>query len=136
MVEVGQSLVDAAEEFGAQVFPGRVGRIRGPIENHHAAVDPDQGQQEIRRDAGYVGKAVDEKRSRRQCLRTTRVELILGELQRLGRSPDTQIVGMLENLRCEPNQRAGPLDTYRRSGRSVGSASSGGWPTRRPDSRS
>jgi hypothetical protein len=41
------------------------------------------------------------------------VKIVFGELQRLSRSPDAQIIGVLEDLRREPDQRASPFDAFR-----------------------
>jgi hypothetical protein len=59
VIEVGQPLVDSAEEGAPEILPGRLSRIRGSVEDYNAAVDPNQGQEEIRRNPCDIGETVD-----------------------------------------------------------------------------
>ena len=112
VIEVGQPLVDSAEEGASQILPGRLSRIRGSVEDHNAAVDPNQGQEEIRRNTCDIGKTVDQKGPCRQRLGALDMNSVLGDLERLGGSPDAQRIGVLEDLRRQSDQRASPFDAF------------------------
>jgi len=115
MVEVSEPLVDSTEKCAAQILPRRLGRIRWSIEDHHATVNPNEGQQEIGRNTRNIGEAVDQKSPRGQRLCTHGMDPVLGDLECLGRSPDGQLFSLLEDLRSEPNKRLSSFDAFGRN---------------------
>jgi hypothetical protein len=97
-IEVRQPLFQTTEVGGAEIVavgPGRIGR---PVEENRAAEHPDHGEQEIRRNPGHIGKAVDQEAPGGDEIRSRFSEGVLGHLQHACGTEGTELAGLRQSL--------------------------------------